>query len=196
MRYLWVALLLVMCPLASFGGGFQVTSVSVKEQGAIGNEHVFNGFGCSGQNISPELRWEHAPKETKSYAVTVYDPDAPTGSGWWHWVLFNIPADVTSPPARRRQGRRYRGACGEHPEHDRFRTTGVWRPLPAAGRQTPSVYLHGVRVEGGPVAPQAGSLRCDGGIFPQSERTGEGLAYGDLWPLSTSTRDDLVAISS
>ena len=53
---------------------------------------VFSGFGCTGRNISPALKWTNAPAAAKSFAVTVYDPDAPTGSGWWHWLLFNLPA--------------------------------------------------------------------------------------------------------
>lgn len=53
-----------------------------------------NVFGCQGQNVSPQLSWENAPAGTQSFAVTVYDKDAPTGSGFWHWVIFNIPADV------------------------------------------------------------------------------------------------------
>ncbi len=75
--------------------GFTLTSPTVKDGSTLSLEQVFKGFGCEGKNISPALEWKGAPKDTKSFAVTVYDPDAPTGSGWWHWVMFNIPADVT-----------------------------------------------------------------------------------------------------
>ena len=54
----------------------------------------FNGFGCTGENTSPQLSWSNAPEGTKSFAITMYDPDAPTGSGWWHWLAFDIPNDI------------------------------------------------------------------------------------------------------
>jgi Raf kinase inhibitor-like YbhB/YbcL family protein len=74
---------------------FTLTSPSIKNGATLTMDQVFKGFGCEGKNMSPALEWKGAPKDTKSFAVTVYDPDAPTGSGWWHWVMFNIPATVT-----------------------------------------------------------------------------------------------------
>lgn len=56
----------------------------------------FQGFGCGGGNLSPQLSWTGAPKGTEAFAIFAYDPDAPTGSGWWHWQIVNIPKDVTS----------------------------------------------------------------------------------------------------
>ena len=67
--------------------------------GQATNVQVFDGFGCKGKNISPQLSWKNAPAGTKSFAITMYDPDAPTGSGWWHWVMFDIPANATGIPA-------------------------------------------------------------------------------------------------
>jgi hypothetical protein len=75
-----------------------VTSADIKDGATIANEQVFNSFGCTGGNISPALSWSGAPGATKSFAVSIYDPDAPTGSGFWHWVVFNIPASTISLP--------------------------------------------------------------------------------------------------
>ncbi|MDG2432310.1 YbhB/YbcL family Raf kinase inhibitor-like protein [Flavobacterium sp.] len=71
---------------------FTLSSKSIGGQATKMQE--FNGFGCSGENASPQLSWANAPEGTKSFAVTMYDPDAPTGSGFWHWVVFDIPANV------------------------------------------------------------------------------------------------------
>jgi len=96
----------------------------------------YKGFGCNGDNLSPALEWKNAPAGTRSFAVTVYDPDAPTGSGWWHWVVYDIPATATGLPggavlkaplpAGAKQGRNdfgernFGGACppsGDRPHH-------------------------------------------------------------------------------
>jgi Raf kinase inhibitor-like YbhB/YbcL family protein len=74
---------------------FKLESPDIKANATIDKKFEFNSFGCMGENKSPALKWSGAPKDTKSFAVTVYDPDAPTGSGWWHWSVINIPADVT-----------------------------------------------------------------------------------------------------
>ena len=74
---------------------FQLSSPTIKPEATLSLDQVFNSFGCTGKNLSPELVWTNAPQGTKSFALTVYDPDAPTGSGWWHWVVYNLPATTT-----------------------------------------------------------------------------------------------------
>jgi Raf kinase inhibitor-like YbhB/YbcL family protein len=102
MRKAIIAPILLLCLLgagaAHAKGHMTLASPDIKNKGTIAMEQVFKGFGCTGSNVSPALSWKGAPKGTKSFALTVYDPDAPTGSGWWHWVMFNIPANVTSLP--------------------------------------------------------------------------------------------------
>jgi len=92
---------LTVCLLGTGGANAQsltLTSPDIKEGATIASEQVFKGFGCTGSNVSPALSWSGAPSGTRSFAVTIYDPDAPTGSGWWHWVVFNIPANATGLP--------------------------------------------------------------------------------------------------
>ena len=91
--------LFVVLGLMSISGfvdakGFTLESRDI--QGQLSDTQVFNGFGCSGKNVSPELTWKNIPAGTKSIAITLYDPDAPTGSGWWHWLVFDIPANIES----------------------------------------------------------------------------------------------------
>ncbi len=96
----WILTLLttlLLFPWLNAQGTFTLHSLDVGGQATLAQ--VFNGFGCTGENRSPQLSWSNAPEGTKSFAITMYDPDAPTGSGWWHWVAFDIPVDTKELPA-------------------------------------------------------------------------------------------------
>ncbi|MFT6389780.1 MAG: Raf kinase inhibitor-like YbhB/YbcL family protein [Cellvibrionaceae bacterium] len=88
--------LIVSAPLLA--GSLTLSSNDIEHAKFMDKKQEFNGFGCSGEDLSPHLQWSNAPKGTKSFAVTAYDPDAPTGSGWWHWQIINIPTNVTELP--------------------------------------------------------------------------------------------------
>lgn len=85
--------------MPSASSTFAVSSPDVAQGKPMKPAQVFNEFGCTGQNISPALTWRNAPAGTKGFAIMVHDPDAPTGSGWWHWIVYNLPGDVSSLPA-------------------------------------------------------------------------------------------------
>lgn len=80
---------------ASQAADFALTSTDIAEGTPMGPQQVFAGFGCEGGDLSPQLSWVNPPEGTKSFAITAYDPDAPTGSGWWHWTALNLPATTT-----------------------------------------------------------------------------------------------------
>lgn len=96
-KYFSSALILGFIISNASAESFKLMSSAIKPNSKFENKYVYQGFGCSGENISPDLAWKNAPKETKSFALLVHDPDAPTGgAGWWHWVAYNIPANVST----------------------------------------------------------------------------------------------------
>jgi len=126
---------------------FELKSADISNNGKLKAAQVYKGFGCEGGNQSPQLEWSGAPKGTKSFAVTVYDPDAPTGSGWWHWVVYDIPASVTrldggvgttgKLPDDVKQGRNDFGALG----------FGCACPPPGSKPHRYIVTVHALKVE-------------------------------------------------
>ena len=99
-------LLLAGVTCAGAAHALTLTSPDIKPGARISDEQVANIMGCPGKNISPALSWSGAPKGTKSFALSVYDPDAPTGSGFWHWVVIDIPPrrDLLAEERGRSQG--------------------------------------------------------------------------------------------
>ena len=92
MKNLFFSTVLLLAFIVLHAQTFTLRSKDIGGQAT--DKQVYNGFGCTGDNLSPELYWENPPAGTKSYAITMYDPDAPTGSGFWHWVVFDIPANT------------------------------------------------------------------------------------------------------
>jgi Raf kinase inhibitor-like YbhB/YbcL family protein len=80
---------------SAYAGTLTLSSHDIAQGEFMAKAQEFKGFGCSGGDVSPHLKWTNAPQGTKSFAITAYDPDAPTGSGWWHWQVVNIPKNVT-----------------------------------------------------------------------------------------------------
>ncbi len=98
MRGIALAAALCLPAICASAAGFTVSTPDFHNGSTIPMVHVFNQGGCTGGNQSPALSWSGEPAGTQSFAVTMFDPDAPTGSGWWHWTVFNIPANVHSLP--------------------------------------------------------------------------------------------------
>ena len=110
-----------------------LTSPDIHEGGKIASAQVFNGMGCTGSNTSPALRWTGAPAGTKSFAITAYDPDAPTGSGWWHWVVYNIPATTSQLAAGAGDPKTHLLPAGAVQGNTDFGSPGYGGPCPPAG---------------------------------------------------------------
>jgi len=120
---------------------FKLTSTDVENNGKIDPKHYWNNFGCTGDNARPELIWSGVPKDAKSFAITFYDKDAPTGSGFWHWVAYDIPVNTTKLDATSLP----KGTIEANTDMDK---PGFFAPCPPSGRtHTYTFTLHALDVE-------------------------------------------------
>ena len=163
-----------------------LTSPDIEEGATIANEQVFKG--CTGGNVSPALSWSGAPKAAKSFVVTVYDPDAPTGSGWWHWVAYNIPAGTASLPKGAGDPAKKLMPEGTIQSRTDFGAPGYGGPCPPAWRQAAPLYLYGFRGERGQAAGRQGrsGFGSTRRLRPAFPYTGQSNAYRLLRTLKTS----------
>jgi len=120
-------------PAPGVAAQFRLESPELQPGGRFVLRHVFNGFGCTGGNVSPALKWTGAPAATRSFALTVYDPDAPTGSGWWHWLIYDIPATTAALAAGAGDPAGGKAPPGAMQARTDFGKAGFGGPCPPAG---------------------------------------------------------------
>ena len=148
MKRLLLLLALGLLATDSFAQTFTLKSNDLGGQATA--RQFLNGNGCSGGNVSPQLSWENAPKGTQSFAVTMYDKDAPTGSGWWHWVVFNIPASTMDLKAGAGDVSKALAPAGSVQSLTDFGQAGYGGPCPPPGvphQYLITVYALGSRLE-------------------------------------------------
>lgn len=126
---------------------FEVRSNAFADGGRLPDAQVFNGMGYSGANLSPQLAWSDPPAGTRSFVVTCYDPDAPTGSGWWHWLVVNIPADCRELPEGAGSGKAPLPAGALETRTD-FGGPGYGGAAPPPGRNHRYIFaVHALKVD-------------------------------------------------
>lgn len=163
------ALLATGICLPATAADFSLHSVSLKNGQAIGAEHYWNNFGCTGKNVMPDLKWANAPAGTKSFAITFYDKDAPTGSGFWHWVAYDIPADVTELAGGVGGTTLPSGAVEDNTDLGK---PGFFGPCPPVGRKHHYIYtIHALKVDKLPV--ERGSSPAVVGFYLWQNRLGQ-----------------------
>lgn len=129
---------------------FALKSPDFTHKGKLSDKHVYTGFGCTGGNTSPALTWSNPPAGTRSFALLVHDPDAPTGgSGWWHWVVLDIPATARQLPAGAGKADGSALPAGASQWKTDFGGPGWGGPCPPVGNRPHSYHftLHALKVE-------------------------------------------------
>jgi hypothetical protein len=164
---------------AGSAAAFDLRSPDVSEGATLSKAQVYSGYGCTGDNLSPALAWTGAPAGTRSFAVTVYDPDAPTGSGWWHWLVYDLPAAINSLP--RGIGRSAELPAGAQQARNDFGTRDFGGACPPPGNK-PHRYIftiHALKVDKLDVPPDASAARVGVAInVNQIDKTSITARYG------------------
>ena len=134
MQRLFLAIALIFSLPASEAAGFTLNSPDISAGKTIPTQYTYNGFGCTGSNVSPALNWHNPPAGTQSFAITVHDPDAPTGgAGWWHWIVINLPATMTGLARGDGTADGSHLPAGAQQIRTDFGTTGWGGPCPPVG---------------------------------------------------------------
>lgn len=134
-------IILIASMFATISLQAQTFTLKSNELGGQATEkQVFNGYGCNGKNLSPQLFWGKPPTGTKSFAVTIFDENAPTGSGWWHWLIFDIPISVKELKSGAGNVSLNLAPNGSTQSNTDFKTQGYGGPCPPEGSK-PHKYL-------------------------------------------------------
>ncbi|HVL54943.1 MAG TPA: YbhB/YbcL family Raf kinase inhibitor-like protein [Burkholderiaceae bacterium] len=149
-RFLAAAAAAAIAASGTAASAFELSSPDFAPGGTIPNKHVYKGFGCEGDNVSPALQWSNPPAGTRSFALLVHDPDAPTGgAGWWHWLVYNLPAQTSSLPQGAGTPDGAKLPSGAMQVRTDFGSPGWGGPCPPAGHKPHRYHfmLHALKVD-------------------------------------------------
>ncbi|MGE4318375.1 MAG: YbhB/YbcL family Raf kinase inhibitor-like protein [Deferribacterales bacterium] len=171
MKKILMTVIIMAAAVCAYADGFRVYLPDVGK--VFSNAQVFNGFGCSGDNTAPTVKWENPPKGAESFALTMYDPDAPTGSGWWHWIVTDIPAGAKAIAG----GKLPEGAVDMNTD---FGQPGYGGPCPPVGQNHRYIItLHALKVKNLGVPAQASGAMTGFMINANTiEKTSVTVRYG------------------
>jgi Raf kinase inhibitor-like YbhB/YbcL family protein len=146
--------LAILATLIGAGGvwAFDLSSPDVPTNGTVPTKQIYNRYGCKGENMSPRLVWHDPPSGTRSFAVTMFDPDAPGKLGWWHWIIVNIPASVTELPVNAGNPAAHLAPAGSIQSTNSFGEAGYGGPCPPTGAR-PHRYVFTVYALGAETLP-------------------------------------------